>query len=233
MNEHIPKIIHYCWFGRGAKPDSVLSCIKNWESVCPDYEIVEWNEDNFDINTNIFVREAYENKKYAFVADYVRLYALYAKGGIYLDTDVYLLKTFDDFLQDEVFMSFESSNTVCTAVIGAKRQSKFIKELLDQYRESKFVLGNGKFNDKPNSEIIFLKLFSGKMDRDSRQQVQEVTIYPVDYFCGKDYKSFESLETTNTVAVHMLDASWYPMNKRLKRNLKKFLLKCGLSFLWK
>ena len=105
MKEKIPKIIHYCWFGKGPKPELVLKCIASWEKYLPDYEIKEWNENNFDINSNIYCKEAYERKKYAFVSDYVRLYAVYNEGGIYFDTDLEVIKNMDVFLNNKAFTS--------------------------------------------------------------------------------------------------------------------------------
>ena len=99
----IPKIIHYCWFGRGQMPELALKCLESWKKYCPDYEIKEWNEDNFDLETYPYAREAYENRKFAFVTDVVRLYALYHEGGIYMDTDVEVLKPLDRFLNDPAF----------------------------------------------------------------------------------------------------------------------------------
>ena len=96
--QQIPKIIHYCWFGKGPKPELAIKCIESWKKYCPDYEIKEWNEDNFDLNYNAYVKEAYENKKWAFVTDVVRLYALVNYGGIYMDTDVEVIKPLDEFL---------------------------------------------------------------------------------------------------------------------------------------
>ena len=110
----IPKIIHYCWFGRGEKPEIVKRCINSWKENLKDYEIIEWNENNFDININNYVKEAYENKKYAFVSDYVRVYALYNMGGIYFDTDVEVFKSLDEFLQEDSFWGFEEKDYIAT-----------------------------------------------------------------------------------------------------------------------
>ena len=112
MDIRIPKVIHYCWFGRGKLPKLAKKCIKSWKKYLPDYKIIEWNEDNFDINSNQYVREAYEAKKYAFVSDYVRLYALYNYGGIYMDTDVEVIKSLDEFLIHEAFSGFESPKDI-------------------------------------------------------------------------------------------------------------------------
>ena len=121
-NYEIPKIIHYCWFGKKDKPELVKRCIKSWENNLNDYKIIEWNEDTFDINSNKFVKQAYEAGKFAFVSDYVRVYALYNYGGIYMDTDVEVYRTFSkDILKNESFWGFEEKNFIATSTIGAKK----------------------------------------------------------------------------------------------------------------
>ena len=131
MSNSIPKKIHYCWFGNNDKPKIVMKCIETWKRILPDYEIIEWNENNFDINSNKYVKEAYENKKYAFVSDYVRVYVLYNIGGIYLDTDVEVFKPLDKFLKEDSFWGFEEKNYIATSTIGAKAGNKLIKQFLD------------------------------------------------------------------------------------------------------
>ena len=134
----IDKKIHYCWFGKGEKPDIVKKCIKTWEDKLSEYEIIEWNEDNFDINSNEYVKEAYENKKYAFVSDYVRVHALYHMGGIYLDTDVEVYKSLDEFLEEDSFWGFEEKNYIATSTIGAKQGNGLIKQFLDYYEDKSY-----------------------------------------------------------------------------------------------
>ena len=124
INEYkneIPKIIHYCWFGKNEKSDLAKKCIDSWKKKCPDYQIIEWNEENFDITTNEYVYEAYMNKKWAFVSDFVRIFALYNNGGIYLDTDVEILKNMDEFLCNTTFFGFETIDKVSTGIIGAQK----------------------------------------------------------------------------------------------------------------
>lgn len=108
--QKIPKIIHYCWFGRGDYSDLVIKCMQSWQEHLPDYKIILWNEDNFDVNMNDFVRQAYEQKKYAYVTDYVRLYALYHYGGIYMDSDVEVIKPINEFLHHRAFLGYEKQN---------------------------------------------------------------------------------------------------------------------------
>ena len=116
----IPKKIHYCWFGRGEKPELAKKCIKSWKIYCPNYEIIEWNEENFDINSNQYLKEAYENKKYAFVTDYVRLFVLYTQGGIYMDTDVEVIKPLDEYLHHEAVSGFENTTQIPTGLMACR-----------------------------------------------------------------------------------------------------------------
>ena len=122
----IPKIIHYCWFGDKELPKLAKKCLASWKKYCPDYQIKCWNESNFDVNSNQYVKEAYENKKYAFVTDYVRLYALYNFGGVYMDTDVEVIKNIDDFLNCKGFSSFESTNLVPTGILASEKELPII-----------------------------------------------------------------------------------------------------------
>lgn len=119
----IPKKIHYCWFGKGKMPELALKCIESWRVNLPDYELKEWNENSFDINSNFYVKEAYESRKFAFVTDYVRLYALYTEGGIYMDTDVEVLKNLDPFLDLPAFSGFEDNVHIPTGIMAAEKGS--------------------------------------------------------------------------------------------------------------
>ena len=150
----IEKKIHYIWFGSNPLPPLAKKCIESWKKFCPDYEIVEWNETNFDVNQNIYTKEAYENKKWAFVSDYVRLYALYHHGGIYMDTDVEVLKNLDDYLNHDAFSGFESSNAIPTGIIGAKKGNYHIKQLLNEYNDRHFILPNGEMDLTTNVTTI-------------------------------------------------------------------------------
>ncbi len=131
MKNNIPKVIHYVWVGGKEKPKKIKQCIKTWKKVMPDYAIKEWNENNFDINSNDYIKAAYKNKKWAFVSDYIRMYALYNEGGIYFDTDVIAIRKLDEYLCYDCFTGFESNDYPFTAVIGAKKNHPLIKTILD------------------------------------------------------------------------------------------------------
>ena len=136
--EKIPKIIHYCWFGGKEKPKKVKKCIESWHKYLDGYEFMEWNESNFDINCNEYVKQAYENKKFAYVSDYVRINALYQYGGIYMDTDVIVYKPFDDLLNNKCILGFEEENYIATSFMASIPKHELIKEFIDRYEGSKF-----------------------------------------------------------------------------------------------
>lgn len=218
----IPKIIHYCWFGKKEKPDSVKKCIQTWRKNCPDYIIKEWNEDNFDINIFPFVKEAYAVKKYAFVSDVARLYALIQDGGIYMDTDVRLVKSFDDFLIHKSFIGKEKPLLLSTAVIAAEKGSEWVKAFFKRYENQHFITKNGEFNDIPNT----LSLSNFYNNRYPSIE-QELIVYDIEYFCAKIFPSGEYLITDKTVAIHEFSGSWvdkkYSLVQKIGHLLKRFL----------
>lgn len=211
----IPKIIHYCWFGRKPKPQEVLEFIDSWKAICPDYTIKEWNEDNFDINMMPYTREAYKAKKYAFVSDVCRLYALLSEGGIYLDTDVRLLKSFDSFLDQKSFIGKEAPFKVGTAVIGAEKGCSWIQMFYDSYKNKHFITRKGWLNCLENTAIL-TKLLNSNYPNYQK----ELNVYDIDFFCGKLYPSKQYVISANTVAVHEFSGSWVKKKYRLTYRLK-------------
>ena len=220
----IPKKIHYCWFGKNPLPEIAKKCIATWKKFCPDYEIIEWNEKNFDINSNAYVREAYENKKWAFVSDYVRLYALYNYGGIYMDTDVQVLKPLDFFLNEQAFSGFEAYDRVPTGIMGAEKNHPFFRMLLDYYTDRRFVLNDGKFDYTTNVEVITRYCTErGLLLNNTKQAVEGFTLYPFDYFCPKDYDTKEIRLTENSYTIHHFDGSWMPKSQKIKEKIQKLI----------
>ena len=204
----IPKKIHYCWFGHGEMTPLMKKCIKSWRKHCPDYEIIEWNEDNFDLESSAFAKQAYENKKWAFVSDYVRLYVLYNIGGIYLDTDIKLIKSLDPFLQHTAFSGFETPNQLQTGIIASEKQHPAIKEWLDYYNGREYFI-NGVPDKEPNVKYltdIFLK--HGLVLNDTYQEICGMAIYPQTYFCPLCITSTEKKFSRNTVAIHYFTSTW-------------------------
>ena len=223
----IPKIIHYCWFGHNPKPASVETCIASWRRYCPDYEIIEHHEGNYDLTKNIYMKQAYENKKWAFVTDYARLDIVYEYGGIYLDTDVELLKPLDHLLDCKGFMGFEDDEKVATGLgMGAVPKHPLLAGLMQDYQDLRFVREDGSFDMTPctrrNTDHLILN--HGLKPDGSLQKLDDFMIYPRDYFAPKGpvdrtMKYF----TENTVSVHHYDASWAEgKQKRDIRILKTF-----------
>lgn len=220
----IPKIIHYCWFGGKELSRDVQKCINSWHTLCPEYKIIEWNESNFDINIVPYVREAYEHKKWAFVSDYVRLYALKKYGGIYLDTDVEVLKSFDSLLYNKAFIGAESKYSICTAVIGAEKNALFIDELLNLYNNIHFINQQG-MDLIPNSQRIFkyLKTVYGYKDADELIYYDNCTIYPKDYFSPINCYTYKQEVTVNTYCIHHFAGTWKNQNEMYLNKLKAFI----------
>lgn len=195
----IPKKIHYIWFGRGEKSERVQKCIESWKKVLPDYEIVEWNEDNFDVGMCDFTRKAYEEGKWAYVADVARLWVLLNEGGIYMDTDVEVYRSFDEFLGEEAFMGFEDERYLSTAVIGSVKDNPYLKVLLDFYKAIDFVKYEVwtdyiKFQEtSPCIQSNVYELLGLRRDG-SEQRLKHLKVYPNTYFHTKDegysYHSF-------------------------------------------
>jgi hypothetical protein len=205
----IPKIIHYCWFGKNTMPELARKCVVSWRFFCPDYEIIEWNENNFDINSNIYVKEAYRAKKWAFVSDYVRLWALVEYGGIYMDTDCELIKPIDEFLELEAVSGFEDPTRVPTALMGSKKDFEFFKLLLNKYENRKFAIMPGFYDLTTNVRIITQECVKrGLKLVNEKQTISGLTLFPTEYFCPKDFKTGLIKITKNTYAIHYFTTSW-------------------------
>lgn len=225
-NSSIPKIIHYCWFGKKDKPDIVKRCIHSWKTYLHDYKITEWNEENFDINSNNFVKEAYAKKKYAFVSDYVRVYALYHYGGIYMDTDVEVKQPFsDEILGNDSFWGFEEKNYIATSTIGTKKGNKLIKRFLDSYDGKAFIKEDGEIDTLTNVAIVsnIIEGIGIRLDG-TYQRIEGIcTVYPQEYFSPYDYINCYSKETKNTYTIHHFYKSWLPYKEKIKENIKKMI----------
>lgn len=223
----IPKIIHYCWFGKKAKPQDVIKNIKSWEYFNPDFKIKEWNEENFNINLCPYVSEAYQNKKYAFVSDVARIYALVNEGGIYLDTDVECIKPFtEDFLNNQSFIGFEESEKIKigTATIGSVKNYPFWIEVLKYYSTQKFITKNNKLNTETNTTLLTSILVRHGLKLNNLNQcILGISIYPKDYFSPKNYRSNKIIVTDNTICIHNYDATWLPYTTKIKIKVWNYL----------
>ena len=217
----IPKKIHYCWFGKGKMPELALKCIESWRVNLPDYELKEWNENSFDINSNFYVKEAYESRKFAFVTDYVRLYALYTEGGIYMDTDVEVLKNLDSFLDLPAFSGFEDNMHIPTGIMAAEKGSIWAKWQLEYYSGRHFLLPDGTLDLTTNVDIIGgLMEEKGFILKNGLYNFQNIiTIFPKDYFCPKSHTTGKMELTENTYTIHHFAGSWKSSSDRLKRRI--------------
>jgi len=206
----IPKVIHYCWFGRGQMPKLAEKCIKSWKKFCPDYEIVCWNEDNFDINENRYAREAYDAKKWAFVSDYVRLKVLYENGGVYLDTDVELIKPLDKLIEDGGFMGFDDNGIVSTGLgFACEKGNELVGRLLKDYEDISFVLPDGSLDLTPCPDRNTKTLAELGMDLENKDQIfMGMKMLPEDYLCPVKYYTGKKVITKNTYSIHHFCASW-------------------------
>lgn len=205
----IPKKIHYCWFGGNPLPELAQKCIASWKRYLPEYEIKEWNESNFDISSNAYVKEAYESRKFAFVTDYVRLYAMYREGGIYMDTDVEVLKPLDDLLRYEAVSGFESETQIQTGLMASREGQPFIKELLDDYDNIHFICPDGSLDTTTNvTRITEHALRYGLQLNNTLQTINGLTLLPKDYLCPKSYKDGKIYLTDNTYTIHHFAGSW-------------------------
>lgn len=223
----IPRIIHYCWFGRNPKSKLILKCIESWKRYCPNYEIIEWNEDNFDIDSIPYVSEAYAAKKYAFVSDVARVMALYEYGGIYLDIDVEVLRTFDEILDRPVVLGFEEGNYIATSFMATEPRHGLYKEFLEYYETISFVTDDGTYNTYTNVQKITEMLECRGLQRNNSLQVLQdgITIYPKEYFSPYDYINCIYEITPKSICVHHFYVSWMPWTSRVKKKIKQILVK--------
>lgn len=207
------KKIHYCWFGGNELPDFVKKCIDSWKKYLPDYEIICWNESNFDVEICQYVKEAYEAKKWAFVSDYARMYVLYNHGGLYFDTDVELIRPINTLIEKGPFMARESSfpefGVNSGLVLYAEKGMPVYREIMDDYEKSHFVQGDGTNSYFTVVERVtnILKTH-GLTNEDKVQKVAGVLIYPRQYFCPLDYDTGKLNVTEQTYAIHWYSATW-------------------------
>ena len=209
----IPKTIHYCWFGGGRLPKAAKACIRTWKECCPDYAFVEWNESSYDLlSAPLYVRQAYQARKWAFVTDYVRLQVVYEHGGIYLDTDVELVRNLDSLLINRAYFGFETDTMVNTGHgFGAEKGAPVLRMLMDEYQGLPFLLPDGKIDNTPCPERNTAALQKLGLVQDGSEQLLDggIQIYPRDRFCPMDFESGELLITQNTYSIHHFDSSWH------------------------
>lgn len=227
----IPKKIHYCWFGKKEMPQFLCSCINSWREKCPDYEIIEWNEDNYDINRHEFTKEAYTNGKYGFVTDVARLDILYENGGIYLDTDVTLLKNLDNCLYQEGFIGTEKwGNINSGGGCGFMKEQAMLKKLIDYRENFQFMMSDGSLNIETNG-VYESKPFldAGFRPDNTLQEIEGVTIYPSYVNHPYDYMSCETHLRNATMSVHHFFGGWMEEEDRKNRRKTQEEYKCIIN----
>ena len=233
MTPHIPKVIHYCWFGGNPLPPMAKKCIASWKKFFPDYEIKQWDESNFDINCIPYVKEAYSKKKYAFVSDYARIKILYEYGGIYFDTDVEVVKSFNDILSVGAFMGCQSRYVPYQSPmkldvnpglgIAAPPRHEFYKELLQLYKPLHFINKDGSLNQTTIVHHTTSLLIKKGLDNTPEiQRIAGINIYPWDYFCPLSPTLIMDM-TPNTHSIHLFSATWESKTVRLRKRIKRLL----------
>lgn len=219
----IPKVIHYCWFGKNKKSKLVNKCIKSWQKFCPDYKIVEWNEDNFNINISEYTKEAYNAGKWAFVSDYCRFYVLNTYGGIYMDTDVELIKSIDVFLESN-FVGFECDDSVATGLImGSESHNIMCEKLLEDYNNDRFLI-NGNMNLRTVcNRVTDLLAENGLILNNSTQKVLGYTVYDSSYFNPVNLNTGRIELLPNTVSIHHYSGSWLDKKSKFRGKIYRFI----------
>lgn len=231
----IPKIIHLCWLSGDPYPAKIARCLKTWEKYLPDYEVVLWDTKRFDLDSSIWVKQAFEKKKYAFAADYIRFYALYHMGGVYLDSDVEVLKSFDDLLDLPYFMGAEKAQTPEAAIMGAEKGCDWIKACLDYYKDRPFVNEDGSLNIQTVPDIMIRQIEQIKPIRvlsleDSLNirklnMQKEVLEFNDAFFSPKVFDSREVEITPYTYAIHHYQNSWFSPKAKAYYRTRAYLVK--------
>lgn len=214
----IPKTIHYCWFGRGEMPQLALDCIASWHKHMPDWEYKLWNEDNFDVNSTLYTKEAYDAGKMAFVSDYVRLWALEKEGGLYMDVDFEVYKPFDDLLKYPAFAGIEGSKRqpVMMGVCASEPHGQWVTEMLEAYQDRHFLKADGTADLTTNVQFITALMAANGFRQDGMEQdYKDLHVFPVDYFSPR-HTTGEYIRTENTYCEHKGLASWSEKKKGWK-----------------
>jgi len=213
----IPKKIHYVWVGGKEKPKDIQRCINSWKKHLKDYEIIEWNENNFDINSHPFTKGAYEAKKWAYVSDYIRMYALYKEGGIYLDTDNLVIENLDKFLNDKAFVGFENKDYPYTAAFGCEKEHPLVKKVLEYYEGREFEFDSNDQMKAVNTKIvseILVKDFKCKVNNKEQTLKEGIKVYPDYILCNPSSESS---------VIHIFTGTWMEGAKPINKKINKFI----------
>ena len=230
----IPKKIHFCWLSNDKFPSSIKKYIDSWHKYLPDYEFVHWDAKRFNLESNIWVKQAFEAEKYAFAADYIRLYVIYNYGGIYMDCDIEVLKSFDDLLNQPYFLGSEGGGNIEAGVFGAEAKLPWLGDCLEYYEGKTFINSDGSQNTTTLPKIMMSQILKNRNilelcddisveDSVSNYNINTVVMYPKDYFCAKNHGTGIITVTENTYCIHHFAMSWVPFHKKWKNLLKKRL----------
>lgn len=225
--EKIPHVINYVWFGGGKHSKLQKKCMKSWKKFCPDYEIKRWDESNFDIQSApLYVRQAYEAKRWAFVSDYARLKVLFDNGGFYFDTDTEVIKDISHLAENNAFLAFEGKDMVTSGVMGCCKGDKFVGEILDSYNDREFYLPDGTVNTTVTGRYtteVFLK--HGLINNGEEQMVENWKVYPFTYFYPEKVINDKKYYTEDTCIVHWFEGTWFSEadKKDRRHNMNKFI----------
>ena len=232
----IPKILHLCWLSGDEYPPMIQECIQSWSKSLPDYEIWLWDTQRFDVNSTIWTKQAFEAHKYAFVADYIRLYALYNYGGIYLDSDVMVYKSFNDLLDLPYFIGQDYCGSFEAAVIGAEKGLPWIKKILDRYENRPFMMTDGNYDMLPLPVIFFQQLIGEYHFMGINQKCkyvwdnQTLWLFDKDFFNSRN--SIGSKQTRKSYCSHNYAGSWTAKNTGFKSYIKNLLPLCVIKFVY-
>lgn len=215
----IPKIIHYCWYGKNKKSPIIKKCINSWKEYFPDFEIIEWNEGNTNLDECSYIKKAYREKKWAFVSDYVRMKVLYEQGGMYFDTDVEVLRRFpDELFELDSFSGIEEFSKLVSPglVLACNSGNRIIKELLDEYKSSDFV--NERIDDIKTVNLRMTENLEkkGYKRENTKQMISGMTIFPSSVFCGYDAEKRAIKIEADTLSVHHYSHSWFPWYRKIR-----------------
>ncbi len=228
----INKVIHYCWFGGNPLDSTGIKCLESWKKFFPEYEIVQWNENNFDVTSIDFMAQAYKDKKWAFVSDVARLLVVYEYGGLYFDTDVEVIRSYEDILNDnsEAFFGLECDGCINSGLgFGAIKGHPFLKRLIEEYEKLDYTQYTDRISDVACPIITTNLLMKEGFTKENRKQnIAGITIYPSAYFDPIDYRTGKMKQTKLTHSIHWYNASWQDKNTRKdQESLRKICAICG------
>lgn len=231
----IPKIVHYCWLSNDKFPDDIQKCIDSWKKNLPDYEFVLWDTQRFPLNSSIWVKQAFETKKYAFAADFIRLYAVYTYGGIYLDSDVEVLKKFDDLLDLPYFIGTEGDGIVEAGVFAAEKNAEWLADCLAYYEAKTFINDDGTFNTMTLPKIMMKQIETKRelieitkeqvfKNKSLLQDEKKLYLFSKEYFCAKNLGTGKLENSSDTYTIHHFAMSWILSKNKFLPNLKRKLM---------